>query len=177
MTKDHEELRSMTADALRKASAELQQMFPSDTLWAFALCTDDEVSSFYHVACTSSWVRAREAAYPAIGSIYVEWQQSANESLFDDANAILASLAAQPQPTESGWASERDERFAALVLALKDCRDGGVFGQDTLLCVGSTDPCDHLEALAMSAVDRLNLPSLADRFARELGYEKHRHNQ
>ena len=174
MKTPYEQLRLLTADAVRKAAGELRQKLPDDTLWGFALCTHDEVRSFYHVACTSVWVREREAGYPGIGSIYVEWSQSANEGLFDAANAALATFADQAESSESTWARARDERFEALVLALGDCRAEGVFAQDTLLCVGSTDPCDHLEALAMSAVDRLNRPAVADQFARDLGCEKYR---
>ena len=174
MTNEYEQLRSMVAEAVRTAATELSQTLGDDTLWGFALCTHDEVRSFYHVACTAAWVHEREADYPGIGSIYVEWSQAANEALFDRANTALASLADQAESNESAWAGARDQRFEALVLALNDCRDGGVFAQDTLLCAGSTDPSDHLESLAMRAVDRLNPPTLADGFARDLGYEKHR---
>ncbi len=61
-----------------------------------------------------------------------------------------------------------------LVLGLQDCRKEGIFDRKTLLCVGSTDPSDHLEALAMHAVDALNSKSVANEFARALGYERHR---
>ena len=52
----------------------------------------------------------------------------------------------------------------------------GAFDPDTLLCVGSTDPSDHLEALAMRGVDALNSAGVANKFASALGYELHRLN-
>jgi hypothetical protein len=43
-----------------------------------------------------------------------------------------------------------------------------------LLCCGDTDPSYHMESLAMNAVDKLNLPVVADQFAKYLGYSHHR---
>lgn len=67
-----------------------------------------------------------------------------------------------------------DNRFEAFVCALKECRDEGIFDDDTLLCCGSTDPSDHMEMLEMNAVDRLNSKEIADKFAEYLGYEEYR---
>jgi hypothetical protein len=61
-----------------------------------------------------------------------------------------------------------------MVLALKDCRDEGLFDENTLLCAGSTDPSDELERLDMDSVDRLNTAAIADQFAAAPGYEEHR---
>jgi hypothetical protein len=163
------QLRSMIADAVRAAVAELRQTLSGDTLWAFALCPDDDVRYFYHVACTAAWVREREAECPGIGSLYNEWSQTANEALFDRSNTELAFHADKAVFGESAWTAARNQRFETLVLALNDCREGGVFAKDTLLCVGTPDPSDDLAALGMRAVVRLNPPPLAERFARDLG--------
>ena len=174
MTDEYDELRRLTADAVRQAQAELARQFGADRLHGFALCTDDDVSTLFHTACTRSWVEEREPKYEGIGCIYVEWEQTASDTLFESASELVAGLANAEQADEEAWAAARDRRFAALVRGLQDCRDAGLFDADALLCCGSTDPSEHLEALAMQAVDRLNQPAAADQFAEHLGYEHHR---
>jgi hypothetical protein len=168
------ELRSTVAAAIRAACGELQGQQPIEDLFAFALCTDDDLRTVYQVSCTRQWVRERDGGYPGIGFIYVEWQDSVSDALFQQLSRRFAILADEPHRSDAEWAKARNGRFEALVLALKDCRDQGLFAKDTLLCVGSTDPSEHLEALAMDAADRLNSRLVADHFARHLGYEKHR---
>jgi hypothetical protein len=168
--------RSDVAIAVRHAVSELRKDDPKEELFGFALCTDDDLRSVYHVACTRSWVRERDAGYPGIGFIYIEWEDSASDSLLQKVSDRFSELADERHLDDAAWADARDKRFEALVLALADCRKEGLFATDTLLCVGSTDPSEHLEALAMHAADRLNSRGIADQFAKHLGYEKHRKN-
>ncbi len=168
------EIRSSTATAVRQAKAEIDRRSGNSPLFGFALCTDDDVSTLYHVACTTGWVDENKEGYPDIGYIYVDWAESGDDAPFDRISTTLARLYEQDHGSDAAWASARDRRFEALVLALADCRQAGAFDDGTLLCVGSTDPSDHLEALAMNAVDRLNAPEIADRFAAALGYEEYR---
>lgn len=170
----NKELRVATVAAIRHAVAEFRREHPIGDLFGFALCVDDDLRTLYQVCCTRQWVHDRDGDYPGIGFIYVEWEDSADEALFEPLSQRLATLADAPHSSDAAWANERDGRFESLVLALKDCREDGLFAPDTLLCVGSTDPSAHLEALAMTAVDRLNLPLVADQFAAHLGYEMHR---
>jgi hypothetical protein len=165
---------SLTAAAIQKAKDQIDEKFGNAALFGFALCTDDDVRTLYHVACTRDWVAEREEGYPDIGYIYVEWTESGDDTLFDEINAILSQLADQDHGCDKGWAAARNKRFESLVAGLSDCRQAGLFDEPTLLCVASTDPSDHLEALAMHAVDRLNTTEVAGRFAEALGYEKHR---
>lgn len=171
---DDVEIRRLTAEAVRRARAELQTSCGGSHLFGFALCTDDDLMTLYHVYCTDEWVRAREKDDPDIGYISNEWLCCANEELFDRISDRLAQLSWREYPTDSESADARYRRFNALVLALEDCRDAGLFDADTLLCVVSTDPSEDLQALAMNAVDRLNSPAVADRFAKVFGYEKYR---
>ena len=168
-----EDLFINTVSAVRQAAAELRNGYANSRLFGFALCTDDDVRTLYHVACTVEWVREQEASNPDIGFNYVEWSQSANSAQFDLVSQRLASLADQAYASDWDWGAARDRRFDALVLALKECRNSGDFEPETLLCVGSTDPSDHLEALAMHGVDVLNAPGAAKLFARALGNEQH----
>jgi hypothetical protein len=174
MSLQADELRNQTATAVRDAAEELRARTPNSRLFGFALCTDDDVRTLYHVACTIDWVREKEVAYPDIGFIYVEWTHSAASGPFHLISRQLAALADQTYASDEDWGAARDRRFEALVLALKDCRTTDTFDLDTLLCVGSTDPSGHLEALAMHGVDVLNSPSVANQFAKALGYEMHR---
>ena len=170
----NDELRTSTVDAIRRATSELRTQVGDSRLFGFALCTDDDVRTLYHVACTTDWVKEKEKSYADIGFVYVEWTLSASYAPFDAISQRLAALADQTHASDDYWAAARDRRFDALVLALSDCRNAGIFDPETLLCVGSTDPSDHLEALAMKAVDAVNLSAIADKFAKALGYEKYR---
>lgn len=167
-----EELKIQVVSAVRQAAAELRSH--RSGLYGFALCTDDDVRTLYHIACTRDWVREQEVDYPDIGFIYVEWTHSADDAPFDAISGQFASLADASYPSDVAWAAARDQRFDLLVSALRDCRAAGVFAPDTLLCAGSTDPSDHLEALAMRGVDAVNAADIGNEFARALGYEQHR---
>lgn len=163
-----------TATAIKQVCHELKKHYPIEELFGFALCTDDDLRTLFHVVCTRQWVREREAGYPGIGFIYVEWQDSASDHLFEQLSRRFAALADKSYRSDAESADARDQRFEALVHALGTCREENLFAENTLLCVGSTDPSEHLEALAMRAVDRLNTRQIAGQFAEHLGYEKYR---
>jgi hypothetical protein len=169
MTDLYTKLRADTANAIRKAVAEMTAEFGSDKIHGFALCTDDDVMTLSPATCTKNWVAEREAGYEAIGYIYTEWDQNAGGEHFGSISKAVARMA-----ESAADGSARDNRFESFVLALQDCRDEGLFDPETLLCCGSTDPSDHLEMLAMRAVDRLNTAAVADLFAQHLGYENYR---
>lgn len=174
MPHQEQQIRVATAKAVQEAARVLRDRNPKDRLFGFALCTDDDVRTLYHVACTLDWVRAKEVSYPDIGYIYVEWSDSAPEGPFNTISKQLAALADHNDSSDEHRAAARNRRFEALVLALQDCRNSGTFDPETLLCVGSTDPSYDLEKLAMRAVEKLNAPNVADQFARALGYQGHR---
>ncbi|MEZ6057517.1 MAG: DUF4303 domain-containing protein [Planctomycetaceae bacterium] len=165
-------LQLQITNAVRQAAEQLRAS--KSELFGFALCTDDDVRTLYHVACTRDWVREKEVGYPEIGYVYVEWMDSANDKPFDEISKQFKDLADASNGDNALWAKARDQRFDLLVNALRKCREEGVFAADTLLCAGSTDPSTHLEMLGMNCVDAVNTPEVADRFARALGYEKYR---
>jgi len=119
-------------------------------------------------------VREKEVRYPDIGFISVEWTHAANRAPFQAISRQFATLADETYASDMDWAAARDRRFDLLVSALHDCREADVFSADTLLCAGSTDPSEHLQALAMHGVDAINTTIIANQFARALGYEKYR---
>lgn len=169
----YDELRSQITAAIRQAADELRNSTNQSGLFGFALCTDDEVRTLFHVACTRDWVREKEVKNPDIGYLYNEWTLTASDAKFDLISQQFGKLADQDFGNPD-WGSARDERFKLLELALADCRKSGVFDSDTLLCAGSTDPSEHLQALDMKCVDALNTLTVASRYAKALGYEKHR---
>jgi Domain of unknown function (DUF4303) len=172
MTSSLENLRIQLTGAVLQAEAELRSR--NSELFGFALCTDDDVSGVYHVACTQDWVLEKQAVYPDIGFIYTDWTLKADDAPFDIISRKFAELGDEDCANDKDWSAARDERFNLLVLALGDCRVPGAFAPDTFLCAGSTDPSGHLEALAMKGVEALNTPLRASEFARALGYEKYR---
>lgn len=172
MSDIYSDLRKRTAEAIRLAIKEMSASLSADKLHGFALCTDDDVMTLFPAACSQSWVGERSDDYEAIGFIYTEWDQDAGDSHFDSLSEMVADMA-----DEDDSDSAREKRFEAFVLALKDCRDEGLFDADTLLCCGSTDPMDEMEKLAMQAVEKLNSASNADLFAQHLGYEEYRETE
>lgn len=167
-----EALQNQLTAAVRQTAAELRS--GDSELFGFALCVDDDVRTLYHIACNRDWVRENMVDDPDIGFIYVEWPLSASDAPFDAISKQFAALADETCASDEEWAAARDQRFHLLVSALRECREAGAFSSETLLCAGSTDPSGHLEALAMSCVDAVNPVDIADKFARALGYEKHR---
>ncbi|TWT79509.1 hypothetical protein CA13_09120 [Planctomycetes bacterium CA13] len=158
MTDIHDDLRRATADAIRKACADMAREFGSDPIHGFALCTDDNVMTVYSTACTKSWVAEREPDYSGIGSIYAEWVQNAGDHHFDPISKAVAALAESDKSTIK-------QRFDCLKLALEDCRNEGLFDPNTILLCGSTDGVGEME---MEAVDRLNSTEIAGQVAEDL---------
>ena len=169
--KDYDEgIYEITIKVIKKIKSQLDKQFGEDKLFGFALATDDDVMSLYHVVCTRSWVQEKSKDYKDIGYISVEWEQSGDDRLFNPVNELLSS---HYDKHEEDFFKYRDMRFTSLVQALKDCRDESIFDEDTLLSVGSTDPSPDLEALEMRAVDLLNKKNVADKFADALGYSEY----
>ena len=166
-------IKDFTVKAIKEVKSQLDKQFGDDRLFGFAIGTDDDVMSIYNAACTQSWVQENSKDYESVGYIFTEWVQSGNEKLFDAAYDLILSHY-EDEKHDADFGKFRDIRFESLVRALKECRDEGIFDENTLLVVGSTDPSDYLEELEMRAVDLLNNKSVADKFAKALGYSEYR---
>lgn len=161
---DHDRVRDETAAAIRDAMKEIGDKLPTEALFGFALCTDDDVMTLYHVFACRSWVAAQEKDYPEIGYIAVEWQQTSTEARFDTVNKMLRAWS----NADSSIAAI-EARFAALRAGMKSCRDARLFDRATLLSVSSTDPGDAMVRLALDAARALNEKDVADRYAAVMG--------
>jgi hypothetical protein len=166
-------LQAQIETAIKSAASSARSSAPSD-MFGFALCTDDDIRTLFHVSCTREWAGHQQNNRPDSAYIYTEWLDSPRNPEIDSISESFAASAYQKHSSAEEWASARDKRFAALVSALRACRDNGVFDADTLLVVGSTDPSEHLAAMTMKAVDSINKREVADRFAKALGYTKYR---
>ncbi|GAB3357524.1 DUF4303 domain-containing protein [Lysobacter tyrosinilyticus] len=164
---NQEDIRRATAQAIRQSVATLKAHGP---LFGFALGTDDDLRTLFHVSCSVGWVEKSELDYADIGYIFVEWLDSAHDDLFSPISSHLATLADQTYTSDEAWAAARDFRFHALFLALRDCREAGIFDEQTFLTVGSTDPSDHLQSLEMRAVESLNTPNVVRGYAKAMGH-------
>jgi hypothetical protein len=149
-----QELSRLVTEAIRTAATDLGGAFGKSELFGFALCTDDDVRTLYHVACTKHWVKDR--GDPDTGYLYTEWTQGAKSDSFESLSQEVGRLADIRYPTDAEWARARDERFEALARSLLECRRDEVFEATMFLCVGSTDPSKHMKQLAIDAVERLN---------------------
>lgn len=134
------------------------------------MCTDDSVWSVCNVACLRDWVKKREKEYPGIGNIYVEWNLTLEESIFDKVNNILNELYDINSSDDNTWESERNKTFNTIVKGLLEVRSEAIFDSNTLLLLGSADPNEDTEELCMQGVNALNNKSIADSFAKDLGY-------
>lgn len=167
-----EKLQAQCVDAILQAAQEFRT--ENADLFGFSLCTDDGVSTLFHIACTKDWVLDHCVDDPDIAYISVEWTLYADKTQFRAVSRQLSALSEEDEDSPDAWEAARDRRFGMLVSALKECRDAGAFSPETLLSAGSTDPSEDLQAMAMNAVDELNKPEIADRFAKAHGYEKYR---
>ena len=171
MNKYDEKIKSLAIDAIKKTKSQLDEKFGSDKLFGYSLCTDDCLMTIYHVACTNSWAEDnKEFCHSS-----VEWRQSGDDTLFDQTYDEMANHYEKNDDDACEFFElNRDIRYESLVQALKECRESGVFDDSTYLTVVSTDPSEDLQTLEMKAVDRINKPSLADKFGLALDIIKYR---
>ena len=163
-----EAVRQSTVDAVRQAMAEAN--VEKEDLFGFGLCTHDDVDSVYHVYATREWVREREADYPEIGLISVEWTEASDDAPFLSLSQMLRQWAASDSAAANAdYVRDRTVRFRALVEAMQVCRDEGLFDSETLLSVSSTDPDDSMIALACEAARHLNTETVASAYCQMMG--------
>lgn len=169
MSNPYHELQTLTVDAIKKACVDMDAKHGDARLFGFALCTDDDVMTLFSAACTRAWVSEREYKYAGIGYFYNEWNQPSGDVHFNSISKRVAEMYAAEE--DVAYVDARDRRFEVFVLALEECRNAGLFDEDTLLCCGSTDPSGHMQRLAKNAVIRLNSKLIAEQYAAALGYE------
>lgn len=167
---DFQTARQATVDAIRQAANEAYESNEKDALFGFAICTDDDVDSVYHVYATRPWVSEREPDYPQIGLISVEWSQASDDTLFLALSKMFREWASTDQSApHRNFDEDRTVRFRALVEAMKICRDEGLFDARTLLSVSSTDPDDLMVRLACDAGRYLNIDEVAAAYCKMMG--------
>lgn len=166
MRVDVDIVRQATVEAIRQAAAEAYQTITKDELFGFAICTDDDVDSVYHVYATREWVQSREADYPEIGFISVEWTQASEDTLFLPLSTVFRNWASTD---DQNYDVDGSRRFGVLVDAMMTCRREGLFDPRTLLTVSSTDPDALMEKLACDAGRLLNNEAVAEAYCRAMG--------
>ena len=154
--KEHQSIIAMVARAVAGTADSLIAEHGRQKIFGYALGTDDDVRTIFHVACTTDWVAAEEAS-PEARYVFTDWPDAdaAQPPAFGEIGQLLQELADRDYP-EVGWGEARDQRFDAILTGLLQCRQRGLFDPSTLLIVGSTDPGPHLEKLEAEAITRLN---------------------
>ena len=160
-----ESLRQAAVDAIRLGAFAAYKTIDKKSLFGFAICTDNELGSVFHVYATREWVSEREAEYPEIGFISVEWEQGFDDDPFLALSSVFRKFAdsAYHLPDRE-YENNRIVRFRVLVEAMRVCRDEGLFDANTLLSVDSTDPDDLMTKLACEAARHLNIPAIAEAY-------------
>lgn len=153
-----EELVELVRVGSLEALAALQTEASEDPLVGFALCTDDDVSSLFHVGCTIRYVDASEEVDVRFNPN--DWQQTGNISpiALDLVSRHFNERPAEPTPDQ--WRTARDSNFGVLVEGLLRARRDSPPGNSVFLTVCSTDPSNHMEALEEAAILLLNPPDL-----------------
>jgi len=171
MTNELVKLTSNLLSAIEKTKYQIDKKYPNQKLFGYALCTTDDLSGVYHVACTSEWVNKNSKGFEEIGYISVEWEESGDDTEFDYCNSLIHESYEMNKDDFETW---RDLTFQALVTALQQAREAGLFEDHTHLSAGSTDPSEHMELLETQGIDIMNPPNLADSLVNALGFSKYR---
>lgn len=161
MRRDSEVVELVRAGAVEAIDA-LRAAHPNDPLVGFALCTDDDVITLYHVGCTRSFAGSHHDV-PDVGFAPTEWTQDAGVKpvAFD---AVCQHLDARPMPPGSKfWGPELEQDFEAMVAGLARARADASLDQEVFVWVTSTDPGPAMVELAEKALPRLNSPAVVRR--------------
>lgn len=146
----NEDFTATVKAAVRRSVAAIRAAHPSESLCAFALCTDDDLRTVFHVAASVDYLeRARE---PDVRFVPVDWEYHEGSEFFDAVNAQLVIRF----ESSSDFALHVEESFRCLVEALKELRDERFLAAGWTLIVTSTDPGPVLEQLADDAMRVLN---------------------
>lgn len=141
--------------ALHAALSAFRAACSDDDLAGLALCTDDGLSTLFVVAVSSADLRTSDD--PDLLYCPMEWSREPASADFIEVGVELRR--------RNGLAPDLrmhvDTSFAQLVDALAGLRTEGRVAPEVFLLALSTDPDDHLEALADRAIRRLNPPLVA----------------
>lgn len=147
-------------DALRRVLPLLSRSHPGERISGFALCTDDSLSTLFHVASTREFV-ARSRA-PFVEFVPVEWKYADGAEHLEEANKILESR--YRATTKESFPAHVDQSFREMAAALQELKAEGLFDETVFLTVCSTDPGPELEEMETSVVTLLNSKEVADRW-------------
>ena len=152
-------------EAISQTAQHIQSEFGRLEPIGFALCTDDDVMTLFDVHLTTQGASQLGDSAGNIRFEYWDWNESSGNPIFDYASDALRQWA-----NADNSVSGKEGRFSVLVDAMAACRSNGVFGDQTFLCVASTDPDTHSQWLGVTAVKRLNNEDLAARFFEYIGW-------
>jgi hypothetical protein len=150
-------LTGLVADAVAKSVTRIGQAYPRERVTGYALATDDDLGTLFHVACTAE----SESESPLLAG-FGDWTREAPSDPFGAVNKVLRRWAHESGDDESEAHEPVVYRgiFEALVAGLLQARHDGLFADDVFLVVGSTDPGPAIERLEHEAVERLNPPPM-----------------
>ena len=139
----------LVLDAVPATLAAIAAAHPGERIVGYALGTDDDLCTVFHVATSA------ERSRPEHAFSFNEWPYYDGEEHLEAAQAHIR--AAYDAATGHAFAAHVEGSFASLVEALAVARARGVFASDVFLDVGSTDPGPPLDAMEEQACLRLNV--------------------
>lgn len=168
----YQKFTNLIINEIEKASIEIDKQFGLENIHGFALGTDDDVMTLFHVLSTSNWVKTEAVRlnYDDIGYVFVEWQETVGENLFSDLSKMFREESEKDYGTDDDWALARDKRLLSISFALEEVRNRKLFKEQTFLCFGSTDPSPYIEKLEWDEIQRYNLETNINKYSKAMGY-------
>jgi hypothetical protein len=170
-------LAAATVRGARGSLAAIKSVHPGETLCAYTLVTDDDLSGIGPFACTEEWLTAATPEYlrglgdgwdyqratELLRFMPVDWTYVDGADAFAEANALIqADLRAGHNPELHG--AHVEDSFAVLVDSLAALRREGAVASDVFLSVLSSDPSPYLLDLEEHGVRKVNGPELYRRW-------------
>lgn len=163
---EYDELAKMVAEAASSSILLLKSARPAEHISGYALCTDDSLSTLFHVATSREF--CAKSPIRDVQFLAIEWPYDEGRDLFDEPYARLSALHKKARASEA-FASHLESSFAALQGALLSLRKNNLVDQDVLLVVTSTDPGRWSRRRTVEAVRKLNSAELFQRWVAAQG--------
>jgi hypothetical protein len=147
-------LAELVAKASAAALGRVRSEHGTERLCGFALCTDDNFTTLYPVACTDEFVASQ--GDPNVAYFPTEWTYDEGTELFDGVRQALQDRGGR------GLEEHVAQSFRALVRGLLRIRGEADVPSDVFLAVLSTDAGPQLQSLQEEGIRALNAAKVAD---------------
>jgi hypothetical protein len=146
------ELRLRLREAILESLRCMRSAHEGEDIDGYALCTDDDLSSFFPMAASTEFrrdLRNDEARF-----VPVDWTFDEGGHAFEGVTALLRTNSSSAGA--EGFQAHVETSFESSIRVLEELRKEGHFSGTSFLWVTSTDPGPVLQRLGREAAARLN---------------------